>query len=108
MKRLGGIPINRSASHNMVSETVRQYLENDELVVLIPPEGTRKKVERWKTGFYHIAVNAEVPILLGYVDAAKKEAGIADFYSPSGDIDVDMQQIQQFYANKKGLNAANS
>ncbi|MEQ8407568.1 MAG: 1-acyl-sn-glycerol-3-phosphate acyltransferase [Gammaproteobacteria bacterium] len=108
MKWLGGIPINRSASHNMVSETVRQYLENDELVVLIPPEGTRKKVERWKTGFYHIAVNAEVPILLGYVDAAKKEAGIADFYSPSGDIDVDMQQIQQFYANKKGLNAANS
>ena len=108
MKWLGGIPINRSASHNMVSETVRQYQENDELVVLIPPEGTRKKVERWKTGFYHIAVNAEVPILLGYVDAAKKEAGIADFYSPSGAIETDMSEIQGFYSDKKGLNAANS
>ncbi len=108
MKWLGGIPVNRTASHNMVSETVRQYQQNDELVVLIPPEGTRKKVERWKTGFYHIAVNAEVPILLGYVDAAKKEAGIADFFNPGGDIDKDMAEIRAFYANKKGINAANS
>ena len=56
----------------MVSETVRQYAENEELVVLIPPEGTRSKVKQWKSGFYHIANNAKVPILLGYVDASKK------------------------------------
>ena len=86
MKWLGGIPIDRSASHNMVSETVRQYAENDELVVLIPPEGTHAKgqaVEEWFLS--HLANNAKVPILLGYVDANKKQAGFADFYSPSGD-----------------------
>ena len=108
MKWLGGIPINRSASHNVVNQTVRQYRENDQLVVLIPPEGTRSKVDSWKTGFYHIANNAGVPILLGYVDAEKKEAGIADFFEPSGDLEKDMREIRAFYADKKGLNAANS
>ena len=108
MKWLGGIPINRSASHNVVNQTVRQYREHDELVVLIPPEGTRSKVDSWKTGFYHIASNAKVPILLGYVDAEKKEAGLADFFNPTGDLENDMREIRAFYANKKGLNAENS
>ena len=108
MKWLGGIPIDRSSSHNVVNEIVRQYRENEELIVLIPPEGTRSKVEQWKSGFYHIANIAEVPILLGYVDAANKEAGIADFFSPTGDLQKDMQQIRGFYADKKGLNVENS
>ena len=108
MKWLGGIPINRTASHNVVNEIVRQYRENDELVVLIPPEGTRKKVNQWKTGFYHIANMAQVPILLGYVDAANKEAGIADFFTPTGDLEKDMLEIRCFYADKKGLNAENA
>ena len=108
MKWLGGIPINRSASHNVVNETVRQYAEHDQLIVLIPPEGTRSKVTRWKTGFYHIANNANVPILLGYVDASKKEAGFADFFTPTGDLEQDMAEIREFYANKKGLRAENS
>jgi len=108
MKWLGGIPINRSASHNVVSQTVQNYVEYDDLIVLIPPEGTRSKVDNWKTGFYHIANNANVPILLGYVDADKKEAGIADFFHPTGDIDADMRAIRAFYADKKGLNAENS
>jgi len=108
MKWLGGIPIDRSASHNVVNETVRQYKENDELVVLIPPEGTRSKVEKWKSGFYHIANLARVPILLGYVDASKKEAGFADFFTPTGDPDGDMKKIREFYAEKKGLRAGNA
>jgi len=108
MRWLGGIPIDRSSSHNVVSETVRQYEKHDELVVLIPPEGTRSKVVHWKSGFYHIAKNAEVPILLGYVDASKKEAGFADFFTPSGDFDKDMAEIRAFYASKTGLIATNS
>jgi 1-acyl-sn-glycerol-3-phosphate acyltransferase len=108
MKWLGGIPINRSASHNVVKQTVQQYQDHEQLIVLIPPEGTRSKVSSWKTGFYHIAHNAKVPILLGYVDADKKEAGIADFFTPTGDIDEDMIAIRKFYADKKGLNAENS
>jgi len=108
MKWLGGIPINRAASHNVVRQTVEQYRQHDQLVVLIPPEGTRSKVDSWKTGFYHIASIAEVPILLGYVDADKKEAGIADFFNPTGDLENDMRAIRAFYADKKGLNADNS
>ncbi|MBT3530581.1 MAG: glycerol acyltransferase [Gammaproteobacteria bacterium] len=108
MKWLGGIPIDRNKSHNVVTDTVRQYNENEDLVVLVPPEGTRKKVAKWKTGFYHIAQNAKVPILMGYVDAGKKEAGIADYYYPSGNLEQDMEEILAFYANKKGLRAENS
>ncbi len=107
MKWLGGIPIDRNRPHNVVRETVRQYERNDELIVLVPPEGTRSKVDHWKTGFYHIASNAGVPILLGYVDAGKKEAGFADFYQPSGNLEHDMTEIRKFYTDKRGLKAAN-
>ena len=108
MKWLGGIPIDRGAAHNVVSETVRQYAENDELVVLIPPEGTRKKVKTWKTGFYHIASNASVPILMGYVDGSRKVAGFADFFTPTGDLEKDLEDIREFYKDFKGLNVDNS
>ena len=108
MKWLGGIPINRSASHNVVRETVRQFKENKDLVVLVPPEGTRSKVAQWKTGFYHIANMAEVPILMGYVNAEKKEAGFADFFYPTGDVEGDLEKIREFYHPIKGLIADNS
>jgi len=108
MKWLGGIPINRAKSHNVVNEIVSQFKNSDNFVVLVPPEGTRSRVSEWKTGFYHIANNAEVPILTGYVDAEKKEAGFADFFYPTGDLDADMKEIRGFYAEKKGLRAENS
>ncbi|MEK7259850.1 MAG: lysophospholipid acyltransferase family protein [Pseudomonadota bacterium] len=108
MKWLGGIPVDRSRNQNLVEHTVRQYHENPEMVVLIPPEGTRSKVKEWKTGFYHIAVNAGVPVLLGYIDAAKKEAGLADFFHPSGKIETDMPAIRAFYADKTGINPENT
>jgi 1-acyl-sn-glycerol-3-phosphate acyltransferase len=108
MKWLGGIPINRTKSHNVVSDIVGQFKSNENLVVLVPPEGTRRKVSEWKTGFYHIANNAGVPILMGYVDAAKKEAGFADFFYPTGELESDMKEIRSFYAQKKGLTAGNS
>lgn len=108
MKWLGGIPINRAKSHNVVYEIVGQFKNNENFVVLVPPEGTRSKVSEWKTGFYHIANNAGVPILTGYVDAEKKEAGFADFFYPTGDLDADMKEIRSFYAEKKGLRPENS
>jgi 1-acyl-sn-glycerol-3-phosphate acyltransferase len=108
MKWLGGIPIDRSHAHNVVQETVEQYRRHPDLVVLVPPEGTRKRVERWKTGFYHIACQAQVPILMGYVDAKTREAGLADFFYPSGDIDKDMADIRAFYGSKQGLNPENA
>ena len=108
MKWLGGIPINRDKSQNVVQETIYQYAEHEELIILIPPEGTRTKVNIWKTGFYRIADNASVPILLGFVDADKKQAGIGGFFYPTGDIEKDMAEIRGFYSTKKGLNAKNS
>ncbi|MBL4581969.1 MAG: lysophospholipid acyltransferase family protein [Gammaproteobacteria bacterium] len=108
MRWLGGIPINRAKSHNVVDDIVEQFKRHDNFVVLVPPEGTRRKVSKWKTGFYHIANSAEVPILMGYLDARNKEAGLADFFHPTGDLDKDMQDIRSFYATKKGLNAENS
>ena len=108
VKWLGGIPINRTKSQNVVYEIVDQFKNNDNFVVLVPPEGTRRKVSKWKTGFYHIANNAKVPILMGYVDAENKEAGFADFFYPTGDLENDMKEIRGFYAGKKGLNTGNS
>jgi len=108
MKWLGGIPIDRSKANNVVTQITEEFAQNDKLVVLIPPEGTRSKVDQWKSGFYHIARNANVPILLGYVDAPKKEAGLADFYIPTGDLDKDMEEIRQFYAGKGGIRPENA
>tara|TARA_B100000959_G_C14848111_1_gene568938 strand:+ start:447 stop:1022 length:576 start_codon:yes stop_codon:yes gene_type:complete len=108
MKWLGGISVNRNQPYNVVRDIVRQYKNNESLIVIISPKGTRKKVEKWKTGFYHIATNANVPILLGYVDASRKEAGIADLFHSSGELEKDMAEIQNFYADKKGINPENA
>lgn len=108
MKWLGGIPVDRSRAQNLVDQTVAQYKSHPELIVLVPPEGTRSKVKEWKTGFYRIAVNAGVPILMGYVDAQKKEAGLADFFYPTGNLEVDMPAIRAFYADIVGINPENT
>ena len=100
---LGGISIDRSKAHNTVEQMVEHYRQQDELVVLIPPEGTRSKVERWKTGFYHIAVQAEVPIVLGYIDASTKTVGLGPLFSPTGNIESDLPAIQQFYKDKQAI-----
>lgn len=105
---LGGISIDRARSHNVVNETVRHFRENESLVILIPPEGTRGKVTRWKSGFYHIAKNAKVPIMLAYLDAATKEAGMADFFQPTESLEDDMTEIRAFYSKKKGLRQENN
>lgn len=108
MRWLGGIPIDRSQHHGVVDQVVQQYRDNAQLVVLVPPEGTRKKVQNWKTGFYHIANNAGVPILMGYLDAGKKEAGLADFFYPTGNVEDDVRAVRAFYADKRGIRPENA
>ena len=73
-----------------------------EFILLVTPEGTRKWTPRWKTGFYHIAVGAGVPIGLAYVDFEKKESGFGPTLIPTGTMEQDLQTIQEFYADKKG------
>lgn len=94
---LGGIAVERSANHNLVAQTVEQFRRHDALIIGIPPEGTRKRVAQWKTGFYYIALQAQVPIVLGFFDYKHKAVGFGPTFTPTGDIERDMTEIQAFY-----------
>jgi len=96
---MGGIPVNRSASHNMVSQAVEMFRDSRELILAIPPEGTRGKVSHWKTGFYYIAAGAETPIVMGFIDYKRKAAGLGPALHPTGDIEADMEIFRNFYSN---------
>lgn len=100
---LGGIPIDRTQAGNTAAQLVARYRGADELVVLITPEGTRSRVERWKTGFYHIAAGAGVPLVLAFVDAGRRELGFGGVFTLSGDLERDLPRIQAFYADKTGI-----
>jgi 1-acyl-sn-glycerol-3-phosphate acyltransferase len=104
MRWLGGIPVDRARSGNLVQATIDAYNSNQRLIVIVPPEGTRSKVTQWKTGFYYIAQGAGVPIALGYLDFRRKEAGLSRMFEPTGDIAADMVEIQSFYAGFSGKN----
>jgi 1-acyl-sn-glycerol-3-phosphate acyltransferase len=99
---LGGIPIDRSQSLNMVEQSVQAFKKMDNLIMVIPPEGSRKAVSYWKTGFYHIAEGANVPIVLGYLDYRRKVGGIGPTFYPTGRIEEDMREIKAFYATITG------
>ncbi|QYF94166.1 lysophospholipid acyltransferase family protein [Massilia sp. PAMC28688] len=99
---LGGIPIDRSASNNTVQTTIKAFQERERLAVIVAPEGTRGKVTHWKTGFYHMAHGAGVPIAMAYLDYARKRGGIGRMFVTTGDITADMAEIQQFYSGISG------
>ena len=99
---LGGIAIDRSRANNVVEQAIQAFKEHDALIMVIPPEGTRKKVSHWKTGFYHIAAGAKVPIILGYLDYRRKAGGIGPVFHPTGRIEEDIEKIKEFYAAMTG------
>jgi 1-acyl-sn-glycerol-3-phosphate acyltransferase len=99
---LGGIPIERSRSHNVVDQSVQAFNERDRLIMVIPPEGTRNRVSYWKTGFYRIASGANVPVVMGFLDYRRKTGGIGPTFYPTGRIEEDMQKIKAFYATITG------
>ncbi|MBF0102005.1 MAG: lysophospholipid acyltransferase family protein [Desulfobacterales bacterium] len=101
-KWLGGIPIDRSKSNNIVTQMIQQFENNEKLIMTIPPTGTRKEVMKWKTGFYYIAQGANVPIVLGFLDYSKKIGGIGSVFFPTGDIETDMKHIRLFYSDIQG------
>ena len=104
MRWLGGIPIDRDRSHNRVDLTIKAYQDRQALKIVIPPAGTRSASQTWKTGFYHIAVGANVPLGLGFLDFAKKEGGFLGTFYPTGDLDKDLPAIQDIYKDVKGKN----
>jgi len=98
LDKMGGIPINRSKKKgNMVAQMAQNFKKRDHLALMITPEGTRSYAKEWKKGFYYIAQEAAVPILLGYLDYKKKEAGIGPCVYPSGNYEADLEKIQAFY-----------
>ena len=99
-KWMGGYAIDRSKSNSLVDQMVAVFNEVDELCILIPPEGTRKRREKWKSGFYHIAKQANIPLVLGYLDYDKKIGAFGEVYWVTNDFEADMKYIQQFYASK--------
>ena len=106
MRWLGGIPVHREQSNNLVAVSAQALITADGPVQLvIPPEGTRSKTRYWKTGFYYIALEAKVPILMAYMDYSRKLSGIGPLLVPTGDVESDMQLVKNFYAPFKGKNA---
>ena len=106
MRWLGGIAVNRSQASNLVDSCAQELRKADgSLHLVVPPEGTRSKTRYWKTGFYYIALQAQVPIVMAYMDYSRKVSGLGPLFYPTGDLEKDMVAIQAFYAPFKGKNA---
>lgn len=97
MRSWGGIPIQRHLSLNMVEQAIQGFRDNREFILVLSPEGTRRKVERWKMGFYHIAQGAGVPIVPGALDFANRRVVIGAPFQPTGDAEADLQVLLAFF-----------
>jgi 1-acyl-sn-glycerol-3-phosphate acyltransferase len=96
-KWLGGIPIDRGSRNNMVQQTVKIIQSQEQIIVGVSPEGTRGNTKYWKTGFYHIAHEAQIPVVFAFLDFSRKVGGLGPIMNTSGDIDEDMKTIRKFY-----------
>ena len=106
MMWLGGIPVDRAQSNNLVAASSAAIASaTAPLQLIVPPEGTRSGTRFWKTGFYYIAQGAGVPIVLAYLDYDKKIGGLGPVFQPTGDVEADMATIKAFYAGITGKNA---
>lgn len=101
---LGGVPIDRKAATGVVNQTVEAIQERAKIVLAIAPEGTRSKVARWRTGFYHIAHNANIPIVPVLVDYGRKTLTITEPFMPTGDVEADIPLLQARYQGVTGKN----
>lgn len=100
MAFLGGVPVDRSRHTNMVTNLAARINASEGLSLVIPPAGTRGYTEYWKSGFYRIALAANIPVVCGYLDYSEKEAGLGLSFHLSGNITQDMDRIREFYAAK--------
>jgi len=98
---MGGMPVDRKASTNIVLQVGEMFKKDDNLIITIAPEGTRSLSRNWKRGFYYIALNANVPIALGFLDYKNKIGGIGKMIIPSGNYEDDLKVIEEFYFDKE-------
>ena len=106
MRRWGGIAVDRTASHDVVSQTVAEFSSRPRVFLVITPEGTRKHVSRWRTGFWHIAKGAGVPILPIVFNWRERVIRIGAPFFPGDDVEKDVGQLQSFFAGASGLHTA--
>ena len=97
MTWFGAIAIDRSSSAGAVSQLIEMFRQSDRLNLGLAPEGTRKWMPHWKTGFYRIAIEADVPIVLAFIDYKDKRMGIGETFRPSGDVEKDLKFLRDFY-----------
>lgn len=102
LKKLGGIPIERSAAHGVVEQMVERFARDERLWLAIAAEGTRKPVKKWKTGFWHIAHRAGVPVLTVYFHYPERIIGIGPTFATTADLDADLLRIREFYRPWQG------
>ncbi|NOT76245.1 MAG: acyltransferase [Cyclobacteriaceae bacterium] len=103
-RALGGHPVKRTTKEDMVDQVVKIFNEHKEFILAMAPEGTRKKVEKLRTGFYYIAKGANVPIVPVGFDFGNKKVVVADPIFPSGDIEKDLEKLTAFYRTITGKN----
>ena len=102
MRWTGGISVVRGAKKNFVGQIIDIYDANKKMVIALAPEGTRKKVTHWKTGFYYIAHGAQVFVATAFLDYKKKICGVGGYFMPSGNIEEDFEILKEFYADVTG------
>ena len=102
---LGGIPVNPThTGKGRVDQVVEVFQKADILRLGVAPEAGLSKTSQWRTGFYHIALEAEIPLVFGFVDYTTRTAGAGGYFTPSGDPDADFERIRDFYRTKRGRN----
>ena len=97
LRKIGGVPVNRGRAHGAVEQAAATLRQDGPIWFLLAPEGTRRHVEHWKSGFWHIARNAEVPILCAYFHYPDRRMGLGLVFTPSADVDADMVRIRTYY-----------
>ena len=97
MRWVGGVPVDRAVHADRVRDAIEEFRRRDSLVLVFTPEGTRKRVPRWKTGFYHVAVGAAVPIVPVSFDYSKKLITIEPPFTPTGDVESDIMELRAKY-----------
>lgn len=102
LRWFGGVPVDRNAAGGVVGSAIEEFNKREQFVLVITPEGTRSKVEKWKTGFYRIAYGAGVPIVPAGFDYATKTVKIGPPLVPSGDMEADFAKLREFYAGIEG------
>ena len=102
-RRVGAVGVSRGAPKGMVGQMVERFADNDEFRLLVPPEGTRSKVDRWKSGFYRIALDADVAVVPSYVDYRSRRGGFLPAIDLTGDPVIDMDAIRAAYPEAREM-----